>query len=132
MIESKVLTSPSLKWVVVSALWPAFDNAGNEIDAYSGKPTRSFEVAEGTALDTYARGVETMLDHLGNRRITIVLDTPRRGFSVGAQRMRQAPWRQRVASIVATRPNVVVVDPMPLLCYGAICRWDLFSDQNHL
>ena len=132
LIESKVLTSPSLKWVVVSALWPAFDNAGNEIDAYSGKPTRSFEVAEGTALDTYARGVETMLDHLGNRRITIVLDTPRRGFSIGAQRMRQTPWRQRVASIVATRPNVVVVDPMPLLCYGAICRWDLFSDQNHL
>lgn len=132
LIEGKVLSSPSLKWVVVSALWPAFDGTGNEIDAYSGKPTRSFEVAEGTALDTFARGVETMLDRLGNRQITIVLDTPRRGFSVGAQRMRQAPWRHRVASLVATRPNVIVVDPMPLLCYGAICRWDLFSDQNHL
>ena len=132
LIERKVLSSPSLKWVVVSALWPAFDEAGNEIDAYSGKPTRSFDVAEGTALDTYARGVETMLDRLGNRQITIVLDTPRRGFSVAVQRMRQGPWRRRVASLVARRADVVVVDPMPLLCYGAMCRWDLFSDQNHL
>jgi len=132
LIESKVLSATSLKWVVVSALWPAFDEAGNEIDAYTGKPTHTFDVTHATALETYTRGLAAMLDSLGDRQITIVLDTPRRGFALDDQRTRQVPWRQSVAALSARRPNVTVIDPLPLLCYGAMCRWDLFSDQNHL
>ncbi|HEY2189338.1 MAG TPA: acyltransferase family protein [Caldimonas sp.] len=131
-LQRQVIDVAPLRWVVVSALWRSFDDAGREIDSWSGKPLSTFGPVEGSALDAYVAGLERQLDRLGSVAVTIVLDTPRRGLGVELQRQRQAPFNRRVAELAKRRPNVQVLDPMPTLCGTTWCAWNQLRDANHL
>jgi hypothetical protein len=131
-LQHQVIDVAPLRWVVVSALWRSFDDAGREIDSWSGKPVSTFGPVEGNALDAYVSGLERQLDRLGSVAVTIVLDTPRRGLAVELQRQRQAPFNRRVAELAKRRSNVQVLDPMATLCGSTWCTWHQLRDANHL
>jgi peptidoglycan/LPS O-acetylase OafA/YrhL len=127
-----VIGAPTLRQVVVSAMWPAFDDAGNEIDYWTGKVVSRFGPVDGTPLQAYIGALERQLDRLGNMPTTFVLDTPRRGLAVDVQMQRQAAFRREIATLAARHPNMRVFDPMPVMCGASWCRWNLLRDANHL
>ena len=132
-LHAHVLLSPSLKWIVISAMWRPFDETGQEIDYWTGRRVAStFAPIEGTPLQSYVGALERQVERLGDIPITIVLDTPRRGVSVGEQRQRQATFRNAVDQLARRHANVSVLDPMPVLCTELWCRWDQLRDFNHL
>jgi len=131
-LHRHVIGAPTLRWVIVSALWRTFDDAGQEIDFWSGKPVSTFGPITGSALDTYVAALERQIEQLGPVPVTIVLDTPRRGLSVDLQRQREAPFNREVAAMAKRHANVQVFDPMPILCDGPWCAWHLLRDANHL
>ena len=132
-LHTHVLLSPSLKWIVISAMWRPFDETGQEIDYWTGRRVAStFAPIEGTPLQSYVGALERQIERLGDIPITIVLDTPRRGVSVGEQRQRQAAFRNAVDQLARRHANVSVFDPMPVLCTELWCRWDQLRDFNHL
>ena len=131
-LRRHVTGAPSLRWVIVSAMWRTFDDAGREIDYWSGKPVSTFEPVTGSALDSYVAALERQIEQLGPVPVTIVLDTPRRGLAVDLQRQRQAPFDRAVAVMAQRHANVRVLDPMPVLCTGPWCDWHLLRDANHL
>ena len=131
-LRRHVTGAPTLRWVIVSAMWRTFDEAGREIDYWSGKPVSTFEPVIGSALDSYVAALERQIEQLGPVPVTIVLDTPRRGLAVDLQRQRQAPFDRAVAVMAQRHANVRVFDPMPVLCTGPWCAWHLLRDANHL
>jgi peptidoglycan/LPS O-acetylase OafA/YrhL len=131
-LNSHVFGAPTLKRVVVSAMWPAFDAAGDEIDFWSGKVVSRFGPVDGTPLESFVVALERQLSQFGNLPITFVLETPRRGVAVELQRQRQAAFRNAILELAARHPNVSVFDPMPVMCGASWCRWNLLRDANHL
>ncbi len=131
-LNSHVVGTPTLKRVVVSAMWPAFDAAGNEIDYWSGRVVSRFGPVDGTPLQSFVSALERQLGHFGSLPVTLVLDTPRRGVSVEVQRQRQAALRKAIVDLAARHPNMSLFDPMQVMCSPSWCRWNLLRDANHL
>ena len=131
-LNSHVVGAPTLKRVIVSAMWPAFDATGNEIDYWSGQVVSRFGPVSGTPLESFVAALERQLSRLGNVPITFVLDTPRRGVAVEVQRQRQAAFRKAIVELAARHPNTGVFDPMQVMCSPSWCRWNLLRDANHL
>ena len=132
-LNEHVVGAPSLKWVVVSAMWRSFDASGREIGYWSGAPVpATFGPIETTPLAAYVHALERQIDRLGPLPVTIVLDTPRRGLDVDLQRQRQAALRAEIAALAKRHANVSVFDPMPVLRSDHWCRWNELRDANHL
>jgi peptidoglycan/LPS O-acetylase OafA/YrhL len=131
-LNARVINAPSLRWIVLSAMWRPFDASGNEIDYWSGKVVSTFRPVDSTPLKAYVAALERQVDRLGAVPVTIVLDTPRRGLDVETQRRRQEPFRREVIELSKRHANVRVFDPMPVLCTGPWCRWNELRDANHL
>ena len=131
-LHTRVIGTPTLKRVVISAMWRAFDKAGNEIDYGSGKVISTFGPVDGTPLHSYVAALERQIERIGDVPTTIVLDTPRRGVSVQVQRERQSALRGQIAELATRHSNVRVFDPMRLMCGDSWCRWSLLSDAHHL
>lgn len=131
-LNAHVTNAPSLKWVVLSAMWRPFDASGKEIDYWTGKAASTFVPTAPTPLQAYVSALERQIERLGSVPVTVVFDTPRRGLDVDTQRQRQAPFRAAVVEMVKRHGNVRVFDPMPVLCTGPWCRWNELRDVNHL
>ena len=131
-LDAHVVHTPTLRWVVLAGMWRTFDDAGNEIDYWSGKRMSTFTPVEPTPLDAYVASIERQLAQLGNVPVTLVLDTPRRGLAVETQRQRQAPLRERLRRLAEAHPNVRVFDAMATVCDASWCRWNRLRDANHL
>ncbi len=131
-LNEHVIGTPTLRLVVISAMWPSFDDDGDEIDYWTGKVVSRFGPVDSTPIKAFIDSLERQVSRIGEVPITFVLDTPRRGLSVELQMRRQAPFRKAIAELAARHPNMSVFDPMPLLCGPSWCRWNLLSDANHL
>jgi hypothetical protein len=131
-LDEHVIQAPTLRWVVLAGMWRTFDDAGHEIDYWSGKRVSTFAPVDPTPLDAYLAAIERQLVRLRNVPVALVLDTPRRGLAVETQRQRQAPLRERLRQLAEAHPNVRVFDAMAAVCSGSWCRWNRLRDANHL
>ena len=131
-LDENVVHVPTLRWIVLAGMWRTFDDAGYEIDYWSGKRISTFTPVEPTPLDAYVAAIERQLVPLSGVPVTLVLDTPRRGLAVETQRQRQAPLSHRLRQLAEAHPNVRVFDAMATVCDGSWCRWNRLRDANHL
>jgi peptidoglycan/LPS O-acetylase OafA/YrhL len=131
-LDERVVHAPTLRWVVLAGMWRTFDDAGSEIDYWSGKLVSSFEPRSPTPLDAYVAAIERQIARLGPVPVTLVLDSPRRGLAVETQRERRAPLAARLRQLAEAHTNVRVFDAMASLCDGPWCEWNRLRDANHL
>lgn len=139
----------SVKFAILSAPWPRFDESGNAVDIHTGAPEEGRfssipPVTSQSSKDALVAGVQRRVQWLVDRNITpiLILGTPQLGYDPGNCYMsrplarqslhscevptetvlvQQHGFRKDIARIQREIPQLRVFDPLTALCDDIFC-----------
>ncbi|WP_158522645.1 acyltransferase family protein [Herbaspirillum robiniae] len=148
-VNQIILKTPSIKYVVLSAPWPTFNDQGDAVTStdqtkVDGVYHSTDDAFNGSSYDAFMHGLQLRVAFLADHGITpiIALRTPELGYApetcytgqpfrdgknscvvpLANELRAQKRFREGVEAIRARYPRLKVFDPLPAICDGEMCN----------